>query len=128
MATRPQPGGRGAKGSAQKVALAQALFIPPDLLVLDEPWSGLDSSAHDVLAELIDEVAAQGGAVVFTDHRDARPLRVHPQRRPGHPARRESCPDDRAGPDRAAPGSVEVLMCSGLRGVELPDPRRSRGL
>lgn len=59
------------KGNAQKVALAQALLVPPDLLVLDEPWSGLDVSAHGVLAESIDEVAAQGGAVVFTDHREA---------------------------------------------------------
>lgn len=59
------------KGNAQKVALAQALLVQPDLLVLDEPWSGLDASAHRVLAEFIDEVAAQGGAVVFTDHREA---------------------------------------------------------
>ncbi|MCG6498459.1 ATP-binding cassette domain-containing protein [Kitasatospora sp. A2-31] len=59
------------KGNAQKVALAQALLVPPGLLVLDEPWSGLDASAHGVLGELIDEVAADGGAVVFTDHREA---------------------------------------------------------
>ncbi|MFE7189420.1 ATP-binding cassette domain-containing protein [Kitasatospora sp. NPDC057541] len=59
------------KGNAQKVALAQALLVPPDLLVLDEPWSGLDASAHSVLAELIAETAAEGGAVVFTDHREA---------------------------------------------------------
>ncbi|WP_380286075.1 ATP-binding cassette domain-containing protein [Kitasatospora purpeofusca] len=59
------------KGNAQKVALAQALLVPPDLLVLDEPWSGLDASAHAVLAELIAETAAGGGAVVFTDHREA---------------------------------------------------------
>jgi ABC-type multidrug transport system ATPase subunit len=59
------------KGNAQKVALAQALLVEPDLLVLDEPWSGLDASAHGVLAELIEGVAARGGAVVFTDHREA---------------------------------------------------------
>ncbi|WP_344602134.1 ABC transporter ATP-binding protein [Streptomyces glaucus] len=59
------------KGNAQKVALAQALLVRPDLLVLDEPWSGLDTSAHGVLSEFIDETAAQGGAVVFTDHREA---------------------------------------------------------
>ncbi|GAA2779638.1 ABC transporter ATP-binding protein [Kitasatospora sp. CM 4170] len=59
------------KGNAQKVALAQALLVPPGLLVLDEPWSGLDASAHGVLGELIDEVAGEGGAVVFTDHREA---------------------------------------------------------
>ncbi|MFJ9843492.1 ATP-binding cassette domain-containing protein [Kitasatospora sp. NPDC101155] len=59
------------KGNAQKVALAQALLVRPDLLVLDEPWSGLDASAHGVLGEFIDEAAAHGGAVVFTDHREA---------------------------------------------------------
>ncbi|WP_107084177.1 ATP-binding cassette domain-containing protein [Streptomyces sp. NRRL S-495] len=59
------------KGNAQKVALAQALLVPPDLLVLDEPWSGLDASAHTVLAGILAEVAAAGGAVAFTDHREA---------------------------------------------------------
>ncbi|AGL14045.1 ATP/GTP binding protein NosF [Actinoplanes sp. N902-109] len=55
------------KGNAQKVALAQAVLVPPDLLVLDEPWSGLDAAAHDVLGELLHEVPA----AVFTDHREA---------------------------------------------------------
>ena len=59
------------KGNAQKVALAQALLVRPELLVLDEPWSGLDASAHGILGEFIDEVAAHGGAVIFTDHREA---------------------------------------------------------
>ncbi|WP_051756150.1 ABC transporter ATP-binding protein [Kitasatospora purpeofusca] len=59
------------KGNAQKVALAQALLVPPDLLVLDEPWSGLDASAHTALAGILAETAAAGGAVVFTDHREA---------------------------------------------------------
>jgi ABC-type multidrug transport system ATPase subunit len=62
---------RLSKGNAQKVALAQALLVPPHLLVLDEPWSGLDTSAHDVLVDLIAGVAEGGGAVMFTDHRDA---------------------------------------------------------
>jgi ABC-type multidrug transport system ATPase subunit len=55
------------KGNAQKVALAQALMVPPDLLVLDEPWSGLDAAAHGVLGEILHEVPA----VVFTDHRES---------------------------------------------------------
>ncbi|MGV9318445.1 ATP-binding cassette domain-containing protein [Streptomyces sp. NPDC003660] len=59
------------KGNAQKVALAQALLVEPGLLVLDEPWSGLDADAHDVLAEIMTEVAASGGTVVFTDHRES---------------------------------------------------------
>ncbi|MDR7278034.1 ABC transporter ATP-binding protein [Catenuloplanes atrovinosus] len=62
---------RLSKGNAQKVAVAQALMVPPQLLVLDEPWSGLDAAAHEVLAELIAETAREGGAVVFTDHREA---------------------------------------------------------
>ncbi|WP_246868950.1 ABC transporter ATP-binding protein [Saccharopolyspora sp. ASAGF58] len=57
------------KGNAQKVGLAQALLCEPELLVLDEPWSGLDPDAHTVLTEVIREVSAAGAVVVFTDHR-----------------------------------------------------------
>jgi ABC-type multidrug transport system ATPase subunit len=56
------------KGNAQKVALAQALLDPPELLVLDEPWSGLDANAHSTLRELLTETAEHGAAVVFTEH------------------------------------------------------------
>ncbi|MFF7946445.1 ATP-binding cassette domain-containing protein [Streptomyces griseorubiginosus] len=59
------------KGNAQKVALAQALLVEPGLLVLDEPWSGLDADAQGVLAEIMSEVTASGGTVVFTDHRES---------------------------------------------------------
>ncbi len=58
------------KGNVQKVALAQALLVAPQLLVLDEPWSGLDASAHRTLAAIIAEVAGCGGVVVFTDHHE----------------------------------------------------------
>ncbi|MEV0283007.1 MULTISPECIES: ABC transporter ATP-binding protein [unclassified Kribbella] len=58
------------KGNAQKVALAQALLEPPELLVLDEPWSGLDATAHSTLRELLAETAAAGAAVAFTEHSD----------------------------------------------------------
>lgn len=59
------------KGNARKVALAQALLVPPRLLVLDEPWSGLDASAQAELAGIMREIADSGGAVVFTDHRES---------------------------------------------------------
>ena len=58
------------KGNAQKVALAQALLEPPQLLVLDEPWAGLDTTAHGTLRELLTETAHEGGAVAFTEHSD----------------------------------------------------------
>jgi ABC-type multidrug transport system ATPase subunit len=56
------------KGNAQKVALAQALLDPPQLIVLDEPWAGLDATAHATLRELLTETASQGAAVAFTEH------------------------------------------------------------
>ena len=56
------------KGNAQKVALAQALLTPPELLVLDEPWAGLDATAHETLRELLTETARAGAAVAFTEH------------------------------------------------------------
>ena len=57
------------KGTAQKVGLAQALLVPPQLLVLDEPWEGLDADARDVVPTLVAEVAAAGGIVLVSDHR-----------------------------------------------------------
>ncbi|MGR6322210.1 ABC transporter ATP-binding protein [Micromonospora soli] len=57
------------KGTAQKVGLAQALLRAPGLLVLDEPWEGLDAAARELVPEVIDEVLADGGAVLVSDHR-----------------------------------------------------------
>ncbi|WP_189079680.1 ATP-binding cassette domain-containing protein [Mangrovihabitans endophyticus] len=57
------------KGTAQKVGLAQALLTPPGLLVLDEPWEGLDSGARDLVPEIVAEVTAAGGSVLISDHR-----------------------------------------------------------
>lgn len=57
------------KGNAQKVGLAQAFLHEPRLLLLDEPFSGLDEAAHDVLLELIAEQRERGASVVFTEHR-----------------------------------------------------------
>ena len=39
------------KGTAQKVGLAQALLRPPGLLVLDEPWEGLDAATRELVPE-----------------------------------------------------------------------------
>ncbi|MFI7540174.1 ATP-binding cassette domain-containing protein [Actinoplanes sp. NPDC049599] len=57
------------KGTAQKVGLAQALLVPPGLLVLDEPWEGLDSVARTLIPQIVAEVTAAGGAVLVSDHR-----------------------------------------------------------
>ncbi|MEU7041629.1 ATP-binding cassette domain-containing protein [Streptomyces varsoviensis] len=56
------------KGTSQKVAVVQALLAAPELLVLDEAWTGLDHAARDVLDQAVRERVAAGGAVVFVDH------------------------------------------------------------
>ncbi|RKR90050.1 ABC transporter family protein [Micromonospora pisi] len=57
------------KGTAQKVGLAQALLVRPDLLILDEPWEGLDVTAREMVPDLIAEVRDAGGSVLVSDHR-----------------------------------------------------------
>ncbi|MEV6601282.1 ATP-binding cassette domain-containing protein [Actinoplanes sp. NPDC051346] len=57
------------KGTAQKVGLAQALLAAPGLLVLDEPWEGLDAQARTLIPGIVAEVTAAGGAVLVSDHR-----------------------------------------------------------
>ncbi|RGC70610.1 ABC transporter ATP-binding protein YtrE [Micromonospora sp. MW-13] len=57
------------KGTAQKVGLAQAMLRRPGLLILDEPWEGLDTAARELVPGLIDEVLAAGGSVLVSDHR-----------------------------------------------------------
>ncbi|WP_329036728.1 ATP-binding cassette domain-containing protein [Streptomyces sp. NBC_01725] len=56
------------KGTSQKVAVAQALLAGPELLVLDEAWTGLDSAARTQLDLAVTERVAVGGTVVFVDH------------------------------------------------------------
>jgi ABC-2 type transport system ATP-binding protein len=56
------------KGNRQKVVVAQAFLGRQDLIVLDEPYNGLDHDAHDVLDELISEANARGTSVLVSSH------------------------------------------------------------
>ncbi len=56
------------KGNMHKVGLAQALLPSEGLLVLDEPWSGLDHAAQLTLDVMIGELVAQGRGMLITDH------------------------------------------------------------
>jgi energy-coupling factor transporter ATP-binding protein EcfA2 len=56
------------KGTSQKVAVAQALLAAPELLVLDEAWTGLDTAARAELDRAVAERVAAGATVVFVDH------------------------------------------------------------
>src|SRR5215213_8985847 len=55
-------------GNQQRVQVAAALVHGPDLLVLDEPFSGLDPVAVDLMAALLRRRAAAGVPVLFSSH------------------------------------------------------------
>ena len=55
-------------GNQQRVQLAAALVSDPELLILDEPFSGLDPVAVDVMSQVIQERAAAGVPTLFSSH------------------------------------------------------------
>lgn len=56
------------KGMRQKVLLAAALLHNPDVLLLDEPFAGLDVSSVLVLRRLLQELAARGKVILLSSH------------------------------------------------------------
>jgi ABC-2 type transport system ATP-binding protein len=56
------------KGNRQKLGIVQALMHRPELLVLDEPFAGLDPLAVQTLAEVLRGESARGAAVLFSSH------------------------------------------------------------
>jgi ABC-2 type transport system ATP-binding protein len=56
------------KGMRQKILLSAALMHNPDLILLDEPFSGLDVGSSLILRSLIKELAARGKVVLFSSH------------------------------------------------------------
>jgi len=56
------------KGMRQKVLIAAALLHNPELILLDEPLSGLDVNAAIMVKDLIAALAAQGKAILYSSH------------------------------------------------------------
>lgn len=56
------------KGMSQKVQVAAAMVNRPRLLILDEPFSGLDPVNQKVLEDLVVEMAEAGSTIVFSTH------------------------------------------------------------
>lgn len=56
------------KGNQQKVQLAATLVCDPDIVVLDEPFSGLDPVNSQILKDVIRELIADGKIVIFSSH------------------------------------------------------------
>ena len=56
------------KGMRQRIKLAQALLHDPELLILDEPLSGIDPIGRQELLELFQSLAAQGKCLLISSH------------------------------------------------------------
>lgn len=67
-ADRHVPLGSYSKGMRQKILLVAALLHNPDLILLDEPFSGLDVNAALILRDLISGLAARGKTVLLSSH------------------------------------------------------------
>jgi len=63
-----RPIGKFSKGMMQRIGLAQALLHDPELLVLDEPMSGLDPIGRKEVRDLLLEQRARGKTLLFTSH------------------------------------------------------------
>ncbi len=63
-----RPIGKFSKGMSQRIGLAQALLGDPDVLVLDEPMSGLDPFGRKEVRDLLAEERARGKTLVLTSH------------------------------------------------------------
>jgi ABC-2 type transport system ATP-binding protein len=63
-----RPIGRFSKGMTQRIGLAQALLHDPELLILDEPMSGLDPVGRKQVRDLIVEERKRGKTILFTSH------------------------------------------------------------
>ncbi|MEJ2759791.1 MAG: heme ABC exporter ATP-binding protein CcmA, partial [Anaerolineales bacterium] len=60
------------RGMAQRLAIARAVIHDPTILLLDEPYTGLDQDASSMLDNVLKQIASQGRTVVMTSHDLAR--------------------------------------------------------
>lgn len=56
------------KGNQQKVQLAATLVSEPDIIILDEPFSGLDPVNSQILKDVVNEMIQEGRLVIFSSH------------------------------------------------------------
>jgi heme ABC exporter ATP-binding subunit CcmA len=56
------------RGLHQRLGLARVMLHDPSLILLDEPYTGLDANAVDILNELLDEASTAGKTIILTTH------------------------------------------------------------
>ncbi|MEH3052893.1 MAG: ATP-binding cassette domain-containing protein [Patulibacter minatonensis] len=131
------------KGNQQRVQLASSLAHEPELVVLDEPFSGLDPIGQAVVEDLMTELAARGATLLLSSHDLERVERFcsyvalisggrlrydgpvgglrdrHPQLRRRRLELAEPCPGlERAVPGLAPPGDDPLVLEVALDAVE----------
>jgi heme ABC exporter ATP-binding subunit CcmA len=72
--------GRLSKGMRQRLSLARALIHAPPIVILDEPFTGLDSASREWLERWLGELREQRHAVCFTSHDEEQSRRVADRR------------------------------------------------
>jgi len=108
------------RGMAQRLAIARAVIHDPSILLLDEPYTGLDQDASAMLDAVLKQIAAQGRTVVMTSHDLVRSAElgtrfdVLSRGRIIASARREEIPQD-------------GLLAFYRRALLLPDPSAMQG-
>jgi heme exporter protein A len=56
------------RGLQQRIGIARVLLHSPSLILLDEPYTGLDANAVQMLDEVLDDAVRQGNTVILTTH------------------------------------------------------------
>lgn len=64
------------RGMVQRLTIARALLHNPDILLLDEPYTGLDQDASAILDTLLAQSYTQGRTIVMTTHQIERAARI----------------------------------------------------
>jgi len=75
-----RPFGTLSRGQRQRVALARALVHGPSVLLLDEPWTGLDATSAALLERALVEEREQGKLVILTSHAPEQAERLRARR------------------------------------------------
>lgn len=101
--------GTYSRGMRQRLALARALLSEPELVLLDEPTTGLDAASREVLWELIGDLRAAGRIVVVITHDLDAPPELF--------TRAIVLSQGRLVADRGAPESLSALYAAALQRV-----------
>ena len=56
------------RGLHQRLGIARVMLHDPSLILLDEPYTGLDANAVEILNQILDEAAAAGRTIILTTH------------------------------------------------------------